>query len=108
MLQFSAMSPDANEPVENQRQNTFGYTLAAVTGQVGCLTTFLLLAALFGGIWLDNYFRTKPLFTIGLIILSVPITIVAMVWLVKKTTSRMKSTRRVVNHSQEMEENHSG
>jgi F0F1-type ATP synthase assembly protein I len=108
MLQFSAMSPDASEPVEKQGQSTFRYTLAAVTGQVGCLTSFLLLAALFGGIWLDNYFDTKPIFTIGLIILSVPITIVAMVWIVKKTTSRMQSVQRAENRSQFMEENQSG
>ena len=105
MLQFSAMSPDANEPVEKQGQRTFGYTLAVVTGQVGCLTSFLLLAALFSGIWLDNYFNTRPVFTIGLIILSVPITIVTMVWIVKKTTSRMQSAQRAENHSDLMEEN---
>lgn len=104
MLQFLAMSPDANEPVEKQGQPSLGFTLAAITGQVGCLTAFLLLAALFGGIWLDDYFGTKPLFTIGLIILSVPITIAAILWIVKKMTSRMQSARRGGNPSKLMEE----
>jgi len=108
MLQFSAMSPDANEPDEKQGQRSFGYILAAITGQVGCLTAFLLLAALFGGIWLDDYLGTKPLFTIGLIILSVPITIAAILWIVKKMTSRIQSTQRGGNPSQLMEEDQSG
>ncbi|MFN2127728.1 MAG: hypothetical protein ACK2TU_07695 [Anaerolineales bacterium] len=108
MIQFSTMSPDANERVGKQRQSNFSYTLAAVTGQVGCLTSFLLVASLFGGIWLDNYFGTQPAFTIGLIILSIPITIIAMVWIVKKTTSRLQSAQQDEKQSQIMEENQIG
>ena len=70
-------------------------TLVAVAGQVGCLTLIVVLAALFGGLWLDSQFDTKPIFTVGLMILSVPVTLVAMFWIVRKATSRLqKSTEQ--------------
>ena len=85
------MSPADEKPVGDRPQRTFRLTLAAVIGQVGCLTSIILLAALFGGIWLDGYLNTKPIFTIGLIVLSVPVTVVAMVWIVQKTTANLQS-----------------
>ena len=75
---------------QSNKTRVFNLTLAAVAGQVGCLTTLIVLAALFGGLWLDNRFDTMPMFTVGLIVASVPVTLVAMVWIVKATTSRMQ------------------
>jgi F0F1-type ATP synthase assembly protein I len=64
--------------------------LAAVAGQVGCLTVVIVVVAAFGGLWLDSQFGTRPLFTIGLLLAAVPVTLIAMFWLVRQTTSRIK------------------
>jgi hypothetical protein len=85
------MNLPKEEPESNRRQYAFNLTLAAVAGQVGCLTTLIVLAALFGGLWLDSHFGTKPMITIGLILISVPITLVAMIWIVRTTTARITS-----------------
>lgn len=86
------MSP-ANDPSGNNRsQYVFNMTLAAVAGQVGCLTLFIVLGALFGGLWLDNQFDTRPLFTIILMVASVPVTLVAMFWIVNKATAKIRNT----------------
>ncbi|MEX1247282.1 MAG: hypothetical protein WEA61_02270 [Anaerolineales bacterium] len=66
-------------------------TLAAVIGQVGCLTVFIVLAALLGGLWLDSQFQTRPIFVIGLLLASVPVTLILMFWVVRKATARMQS-----------------
>jgi len=66
--------------------------LGVVVGQVGCLTLIIVLAALFGGLWLDNHFDTKPMITVGLMIASVPVTLIAMVWIVRRATSRLQAT----------------
>lgn len=79
---------------ENQEKNRFQYamnlTLASIAGQVGCLTLVIIFVALFAGLWLDQYLDTKPLFTIVLLIGSVPVTLFLMFRVVRAATSRIK------------------
>ena len=67
--------------------------MASVAGQVGCLTLVVIFIALFAGMWLDKAMDTKPLFTIGLLIGSVPVTLFLMFWVVRAATSRIKPSR---------------
>ena len=83
------MSPDHEKPAENREPNKFNFTLAAVIGQVGCLTLIIVLAALFGGMWLDSYFDTRPMITVGLMIVSIPVTLLVMLLIVRVATSRL-------------------
>jgi hypothetical protein len=85
------MSQTSNSSGNDRSRYGLNLTLAAVTGQVGCLTIIIILLALFGGLWLDNRFDTKPMFTIGLIVASVPVTLVAMLWVVRTATSRIRN-----------------
>jgi len=78
---------------ENRREVNQGIVLGAVVGQVGCLTLLIVLAALFGGLWLDGVFDTKPFITIALMIASVPVTLVAMFWIVRKATARLQAQK---------------
>ncbi|MGD9091786.1 MAG: AtpZ/AtpI family protein [Anaerolineales bacterium] len=96
------MTPNSNQTEKDRAQYAFNLTLVAVAGQVGCLTLIVVLAALFGGLWLDNQFDTKPMFTVGLMILSVPVTLVAMFWVVRKATSRLEGSS--VQESEEIQE----
>ena len=75
---------------EDRGQYALNVTLAAVAGQVGCLTLTVIIVTLFGGLWLDNMLGTKPLFTVLLLIGSVPVTIILMFWVVRKATAHMK------------------
>jgi F0F1-type ATP synthase assembly protein I len=82
-----------SEP-ENQGKDRFQYamnlTLASIAGQVGCLTLVIIFVALFAGLWLDRTMDTKPLFTIVLLIGSVPVTLFLMFRVVRAATSRIK------------------
>ena len=64
--------------------------LGAVAGQVGCLTIVIVVLALLAGLWLDNQFGTRPLLLIGLLVASVPVTVIMMFWVVRQATSRIK------------------
>jgi F0F1-type ATP synthase assembly protein I len=66
-------------------------TLAAVAGQVGCLTVVIIALALLAGLWLDNQFGTRPLFLVGLLLASVPVTLITMFWVVRQATSRIQN-----------------
>lgn len=87
------MSPSSNQPEKNRAQNAFNLTLAAVAAQVGCLTLVIVLAALFGGLWLDNKFDTRPMITVILMVSSVPVTLVVMFWIVRSATSRLQANK---------------
>ena len=75
---------------KDRGQYALNMTLAAVAGQVGCLTLAVIIITLFGGLWLDARLDTKPLFTILLLLGSIPVTIILMFWVVRKATSRIK------------------
>ncbi len=84
------MSDPIREPDDKSRY-TSNLALAAVSGQVGCLTLVIIFVALLAGLWLDNAFQTRPLFTIILLIASVPVDVIAMLWVVRKATGKIKS-----------------
>jgi F0F1-type ATP synthase assembly protein I len=85
----------------------FNLTLAAVAGQVGCLTVLIIFLALLAGLWLDNRFGTpRPFFTIGLLLASVPVTLIAMVLVVRQTTSRIQMEKP--QNKEDAEEEHHG
>ncbi len=80
-----------DEKTERERvRYAFNLTLAAVAGQVGCLTLVIIFIALFGGLWLDSRFQTRPTFTIILLLGSVPVTLILMFLVVRQATSRIK------------------
>lgn len=90
---------------KDRLQHAYNLTLASVTGLVGCLTMVIILAALVLGLWLDKSFDTKPLFTLILIIGSVPVTLVVMFMVVNSATKRIKidQPKKKVDISEEVQ-----
>ena len=82
------MSQTSDQSDKKGALRSLNLTLAAVTGQVGCLTVIIILAAFFIGRWLDTRFNSEAIFTVVLMIASVPVTLVVMFWLVRSVTSR--------------------
>ncbi len=101
MIYLRAMSQTDDQQKNDRVQRAFNLTLAAVAGQVGCLTLVVIFIALFGGLWLDNYLQTRPLFTILFLVGSIPVTLVAMFWVVRKATAQIKPVSEDSTDSQE-------
>lgn len=59
-------------------------------GQVGCLTLVIILASVFGGLWLDKIFDTKPVFTLVLLLAGIPVSVFAMLTVARRTLARLK------------------
>ena len=83
------MNKTEGDAAKKNRHRAYNLTLAAVTSQVGCITVVITLAALFAGLWLDNQFDTRPVITVVLTLLSLPVTLVTMFVVVRWTTSKM-------------------
>lgn len=76
---------------QNNKQYWLNLTLAGAAGQIGCVTLVIILVAVFGGLWLDARFDTRPLFTLVLLIASIPVSLIAMLYIVRLVTSKIKT-----------------
>ena len=77
---------------DGNKQNVISTLLIVLVGQVGCLTLVIILASLFGGLWLDQYFHTKPLFTLILLFAGIPLSVILMLVVARRTLARIKSS----------------
>ena len=81
-------------------------TLATMAGQAGCAALALIFVALFIGLWLDSQFGVRGLFTMGLLLLSIPISLFAMVRIALGTIRKLQSgpqqdVRENLSHTEE-------
>jgi len=64
--------------------------LIVLIGQMGCLTLVIVLASVFGGLWLDKIFNTKPVITLALLFAGIPVSVLLMLNVGRKTLARMQ------------------
>ncbi len=64
--------------------------LIVMIGQVGCLTLIIIVASILGGLWLDKTFGTKPVFTLALLFAGVPVSVILMVLIARRTLARLR------------------
>ena len=70
-----------NEPTQTPEQKPFVMRTAVLGGEIGCLTLIIVLAAVFGGLWLDRTIGTeKPIITIILVLVSAPLSLALTYW----------------------------
>ncbi|OQX61080.1 MAG: hypothetical protein B5M51_08830 [Anaerolinea sp. 4484_236] len=70
-----------------------GAILAQGVAQVGCLTLAIVLGGLGLGLLLDSKLETSPWFTLGLILASVPISLVAVARVALSTARQATSSQ---------------
>lgn len=63
----------------DRQQVTFVAVLATTVAQVGCVTVFVILGALAVGLALDKALDTRPLFTLVLVLASIPVSLYLLV-----------------------------
>lgn len=72
-------------------RSTLNTVVIVMVGQIGCLTLVIILASLFAGLWLDHTFDTKPLFTLILMLAGIPLSVVMMLTLARKSIAKLES-----------------
>lgn len=86
---------------EQKGRSILTNVLIVMVGQVGCLTLVVILASVFGGLWLDNVFGTKPVITLALLFAGIPVSVLVMLSVARKTLARLKD--KVENESKSSE-----
>ena len=74
---------------QTNRQNMVYTLLVVMIGQVGCITIAIILASVFGGLWLDKTFETGRVFTLVLLFAGIPLSVFLMMFTARKTLARM-------------------
>ena len=85
------MAQTDGNPPDNKPGNIISTVLIVMIGQVGCLSLAIILLSVLGGLWLDNTLGTKPLFTLLLLAAGVPLSVLLMVYIGRRTVARIKS-----------------
>ncbi len=74
---------------EQKGKGILSALLIVMVGQVGCLTLIIILASVFGGLWLDKTFNTKPVFTLVLLFAGIPVSVLVMLVVARRTLARL-------------------
>jgi F0F1-type ATP synthase assembly protein I len=74
----------------NKGQGILSTLLIVMVGQVGCLTLVIVGLSVVLGLWLDGTFGTKPLFTLILLLAGIPLSVILMLVISRKTLARLK------------------
>ena len=85
---------------EQKGRSVLTNLLIVLVGQVGCLTLVIILASVFAGLWLDKIFDTKPVITLALLFAGIPVSVLVMLNVGRKTLARMKEKIEVEKESE--------
>lgn len=75
---------------DKDNRNGLNTLLIVLVGQMGCLTLVVILITVLAGLWLDNTFHTKPVFTLILLLAGIPLSVILMVYVGRKTLAKLK------------------
>jgi hypothetical protein len=78
--------PESNAGSPSRVKNI---TYAVLAAQGGCFTLVIIFVALFIGLWLDAQAGQRGPFTIGLLLLSIPLSLFVMVRLALRSIARI-------------------
>lgn len=102
------MSQAARTPEPGRPRPALRLALLGVLGQVGCLTLGIVTVALGVGLWLDSRLATRPMFTLILVLGSVPVTVYLMVRIVLSLAPRLQVSAGPPARALEQEEEPEG
>lgn len=97
-----------NDPNKRNVQYAINLSMAGLAGQVGFVTLAIVFGALFGGLWLDSRFDTKPVFTILLIVASGPLSLFMIFRLAMTAISKIKPVGSKTDQPELTKENNAG
>ncbi len=78
------MNSGNQSPDRARATYALGAKFMLVGGEIGCLTLVIVLGAVFGGLYLDRLFGTKPLLTILLVLASAPLSLILTFFIAKR------------------------
>ncbi len=88
------MAPDGKQPDNNRFPPEVGKRAARLGAEVGFSTLFIILGAVFGGLWLDNYLGTRPIIMLILVLGTVPVSLVITYRMARKAVKDFEESHK--------------
>jgi F0F1-type ATP synthase assembly protein I len=82
------MAPTNNQPASPRPPAPIAQ-MAGLGAEIGCLTLMIVLAAVFGGIWLDKLLGTQGVIMIILVLGSAPLALALTFWMAMRTVKKL-------------------
>ncbi len=79
--------------VDQKRSEGLRTVLIVLIGQVGCITLGVVVVSVVVGLWLDTILHTRPIITLVLLFAGVPVSVVLMLFLARRTLAKMEAQR---------------
>ena len=87
-----------SDQLQNDKQKLMTRTLIITTLLIGAITLIIVLGSVFLGMWLDRTFMTHPAFTIGLVLASIPVSIIGTIFIVKAIINRFRQKTNSIDN----------
>lgn len=78
---------------DSGRREILRNLLIVLVGQVGCVTLAVILLSVRIGLWLDGYFQTRPLYTLVLLFAGIPLSVLLMLAVARRTLRRLTNEK---------------
>jgi F0F1-type ATP synthase assembly protein I len=88
------MAPDGNPPDKNPFPPEVGKRAARLGAEVGFSTLFIILGAVFGGLWLDNFLGTRPIIMLILVLGTVPVSLIFTYRMARKAVKDFEESHK--------------
>ncbi len=79
--------------MDQKRSEGLRTLLIVLIGQVGCITLGVIIISVVLGLWLDTIFHTRPIITLVLLFAGVPVSVILMLFLARRTLAKMEARR---------------
>ncbi|RLT50047.1 MAG: AtpZ/AtpI family protein [Chloroflexi bacterium] len=76
-------------------------SMLSVMLQVAVVTSVIIAVTLGAGVWLDRTLGTRPLLTVGMLVVSIPLTLIALYLLAANFARRSQAGRQPVKNTLE-------
>ncbi len=76
--------------IKTGRSNSLNTILIVLIGQMGCLAVIVVAISVLAGLWLDSAFHTKPVFTLILLLAGVPVSVLLMLFVARRSLAKLK------------------
>ncbi len=80
--------------MDQRRSEGLRTLLIVLIGQVGCITLGVIVVSVLLGLWLDTLFHTRPVITLVLLFAGVPVSVILMLFLARRTLARMQAQEK--------------
>lgn len=77
--------------IDRRRNEGIRTLLIVLVGQVGCITLAVIILSIIAGLWLDATLGTKPIFTLALLFAGVPLSVILMLSIARRTLAKMQA-----------------